>query len=79
MMKKELLVENLGRESYRGAVSFMYGISALLKMRFHYRSINDSVRTQLATFHRITSRDIGCIYDPNTPKYTARIIPRSSV
>jgi len=28
MMKKELLVKNLGRGSYRGAVSFMYGISA---------------------------------------------------
>ena len=31
MMKKELLVKNLGRGSYRGAVSFMYGISQVLK------------------------------------------------
>jgi len=27
MMKKKLLVTNLGWGSYRGAVSFMYGIS----------------------------------------------------
>ncbi len=30
-MKKELLVKNLGWGSYRGAVSFMYGISQVLK------------------------------------------------
>ena len=31
MMKKNLLVKNLGWGSYRGAVSFMYGISQVLK------------------------------------------------
>ena len=31
MMKKELLVKYSGWESYRGAVSFMYGIYQVLK------------------------------------------------
>ncbi len=31
-MKKELWVKNLGWGSYRGAVSFMYGIHAVLKV-----------------------------------------------
>jgi hypothetical protein len=33
MMKKELLVKNLGQGSYRGAVSFMYGISKVLELQ----------------------------------------------